>query len=1038
QPAYKLDPALRSASGLQLLQVELFPLLPGEVEPLRARLEAHGVQPAGRDEADDSGEWGRYLRLQASAEALPWLLAQPEVLWVEPYRAPVLFNDVARSGEALQVDAVWEGLGLYGSGQTLGICDTGLDVGSLSKLSLDFQGRVVATYALGRAGDWSDDHGHGTHVAGSAVGSGVLSGADPTKQRYAGSFAGVAPEANLVFQSALDRFGGLTGIPADLGELLGSAYGHGARVHGNSWGADANVYDSMARQVDAFVWEQPEMLVVLAAGNSGADGDGDGAVDLGSLGTPATAKNALTVGASESLRLSGLPGFSVTYGAAWPSDFPVPPLRDDRMADQPAGLTAFSSRGPTADGRIKPDLVAPGSWILSARSHDEKTLRANCANYWSCTPANSHYAFNGGTSMAAPLAAGSALLARQWLVERQGAPNPSAALVKVLLIGGARDLSPGQYDVAPPEVQGRPDFGQGWGRLDLAASLMPQGSTVAWWDDHSDGLTTGQAVRYQSASETPLWAGAAGGALRVTLVWSDAPAVSAAAAHLVNDLDLQVIGPDGASYWGNGGSGPDRLNNVEAVQLDGVRPGSYQVVVQAQRVAVGRQPYALVVSGALSNASPTVPPSPTPSPTDTAWLPPSPTATASPTDTGAPAPTGTPTAPPSATHTATDAPSPLPSATHTVAAAPTATLTASPSPTPAWVCQERLVNGGFEEGGLAWVQDSEYDLISPYNPRSGDYSAYLGGYFEADERMRQSVVLPSQAGEVWLDYWWSGATDVTNGQAVDFLTVEVLDLGGAVLRRLESLTNREADLEWHQARFPLAGLAGRPVQVSFHVVTGPDSSSSFFIDDVSVQTCVWGPGATPTPTPTLPLSPTPTQAPPSERVVDDLDAGFRREGLRDGWQEGSGGVAGRFWWVEAQTGPLQRWAEWRPDLEACGLYAVEASVPPLGQDTEHAHYEIAHAAGVASVAANQAAAAGEWVPLGWYAFGGGGGDEWVRLSDVTEDAATGRRVAFDAVRWRLEGPCPTATPTATLTATALPTDWSRRGFLPLLMRRGAG
>lgn len=76
---------------------------------------------------------------------------------------------------------------------------------------------------------------------------------------------------------------------------------------------------------------------------------------------PGTAKNCITVGASENLR----PEIGKTYGGIWPDDFPANPIKSDKRSDDAEGMVAFSSRGPTVDGRIKPDVVAPGTYILS-------------------------------------------------------------------------------------------------------------------------------------------------------------------------------------------------------------------------------------------------------------------------------------------------------------------------------------------------------------------------------------------------------------------------------------------------------------------------------------------------------------------------------------------------------------------------------------------------------------------------------------------------------------------------------------------------
>lgn len=118
-------------------------------------------------------------------------------------------------------------------------------------------------------------------------------------------------------------------------------------------------------------------------------------VEPGSIGSPATAKNVRLVGAAESDREPGLGGYTaMTYGDAWPWDYPAAPLHGDFISQSAdgarQGMAAFSSRGPCDDGRIKPDVVAPGTDIVSARS------RATYDTGWGPHP-NTNYCFMGGT-----------------------------------------------------------------------------------------------------------------------------------------------------------------------------------------------------------------------------------------------------------------------------------------------------------------------------------------------------------------------------------------------------------------------------------------------------------------------------------------------------------------------------------------------------------------------------------------------------------------------------------------------------------------
>jgi hypothetical protein len=235
-----------------------------------------------------------------------------------------------------------------------------------------YKGRMVTTHNVNDRGIWSDKNGHGTHVVGTALGNGVNSGADPSTNNYAGSYAGVAPKANLVFQSNANTNGTLFSTSgdfnvADFHTLYRQAYNSGARIHSNSWGAAvAGAYNADSRALDRFTWENQDMLVIFAAGNSGVDIGGNGVVDPDSIGSPGTAKNSMTVGAMENNR----PAITATWGNSYGA-----PINTDRKADNTAGMAAFSSRGPCDDTagpsgerRVKPDISAPGTYISSVRT----------------------------------------------------------------------------------------------------------------------------------------------------------------------------------------------------------------------------------------------------------------------------------------------------------------------------------------------------------------------------------------------------------------------------------------------------------------------------------------------------------------------------------------------------------------------------------------------------------------------------------------------------------------------------------------------
>jgi len=609
-PAYRLSPDLgagifQSASRLQPLSVQALP--DASLPDLESAVQALGGRVVRRAPTTLS----LYLLVELDPARAGELAALPGVLWVEAYHPPQLANRAA--SEIMRVDRVRPALNLYGKDQIIAIADTGLDTGDAETIHPDLAGQILKVFCLGRPNpdcDWSDPHGHGTHVAGSAVGNGARSRLPDETTPYEGSFAGVAPQARLVFQSILDHFGQLSGIPYDNGLLMRAAYEEGARIHSNSWGGRTSGgngyggYSANSQQVDQAAWEMKDLLILFAAGNEGIDRISqsgaevpDGIVDMDSLVAPGTAKNVLTVGASEGLSSSG--GYSQsTWYTFNPTYFPLPPLSGDYISDNPNGMAAFSSRGPTDDGRIKPDLVAPGTNIISLRTQHPDFRGSGWGIF------NTDYMYNGGTSMSTPLTAGAAALAREWLEQRLN--NPSAALVKALLINGAANISPGQYQNQAEIPALRPNFVSGWGRLDLQDSLMPTGRSV-WVQDHRAGLRTGEEIRYIVKLGQPEAGGASGRPLRITLAWTDYPASLQVSRTLVNDLDLEIIAPDGKRYPGNAGlyaSGNclreqkwDTCNNVEGLILNGPPYGTYTIIVRAYNVPRGPQPFALVASG---------------------------------------------------------------------------------------------------------------------------------------------------------------------------------------------------------------------------------------------------------------------------------------------------------------------------------------------------------------------------------------------------------------------------------------------------------
>lgn len=540
---------------------------------------------------------------------------------IEPYKLRQLRNNVAAGLMGAQEVIAPSGLGLSGRGEIVGVADSGLDTGNPATIHPDFTGRIAAIRSWPVASDWgtvatnvgADDgpadtrSGHGTHVAGSIFGDGSAS---LTVQ--ADAVRGLAYEARLVFQAIEQRVQwttayrqeyyrqyrryppdyGLAGLPVDIRALYQEAYDAGVRIHNNSWGGgEYGAYDDYSEAVDRFLWEHKDFLILFAAGNDGIDQNRDGRVDEGSITPPGTAKNCITVGAAESVRSQG--GYQLPYGQLWPNDFSTNPLRSDKPSDNGDDIAPFSSRGPCLDQRIKPDLVAPGTNILSTRS---QALAVGSTPGWGAwAKAGNKYMFNGGTSMATPLTTGAAAVVRQYLrtVKRRAAP--SAALIKATLIHGAQYRPDRRASVDGVRMY---DFAQGWGHLDLRSVLAPAAPIQTRWYDQRRGLNTGQSWRWNcSVADTSV-------PLTFTLVWTDYPGAARNYPNLVNDLDLVVTTPSGKVVYGNclpeqTDGKPDRFNNVERILFAKPESGRYSIRVRGFNVPRGPQDFALVYSGGI-------------------------------------------------------------------------------------------------------------------------------------------------------------------------------------------------------------------------------------------------------------------------------------------------------------------------------------------------------------------------------------------------------------------------------------------------------
>ena len=512
------------------------------------------------------------IEAEFSASLVASLVKMSEVMNVERKAKKKVMNEVARTEGLMNVEAVNE-TGYKGKGVMVVISDTGLDSGDFSNIHDDFQDKNVIG-VVGEANtsrtDWSDINGHGTHVAGSATGTGA---------HYGGRYAGTAPEADLYFICIGDSSDYLVDITD--GDIE-RAYAAGGRVINNSWGSSyygfKGEYTSEAQRFDTICRQYPDFLWLFAAGNENEKID---IVDNFSLGQECLSKNCLAVGASENYR----PNLNYYYyGMLWDVDIDDPYFYDPVGAPNNGvqqGMAMFSSRGPGKDGRSKPDIVAPGTWIYSVESLYDDTNDGERSSW---------YTYKFGTSMAAPLTAGACADIIQFLKEKKQIPAPSSALVKAVIINGARSMGNGQFDEAveiPSEV---PNHVNGFGHVDLATSLMPAAGELFVAEGSIEETGGEAAYSFTKAGD---------GSLSATLCWNDYPGTPGAYIALVNDLDITVTVGEDTYYAGGKNIHNDFLNNCERIQLKDIPPNKkVEIKVSGYSVMEGPQSFALCVSGA--------------------------------------------------------------------------------------------------------------------------------------------------------------------------------------------------------------------------------------------------------------------------------------------------------------------------------------------------------------------------------------------------------------------------------------------------------
>lgn len=471
------------------------------------------------------------------------------IIWSEESVEMKVHNAIAWSLSGVQSVEDNAGFTLDGSGEMIAIADTGLD-----QNHPDLSGRVAATYTqFGLDTSPADSNaGHGTHVAVTVLGD----GSGDTDAR------GIAPGANLVMYALEHDPTGVFGRIGSIYDLLRDAEQMTARIAVNAWGLNGNYgqYTADARSVDIFVHDRQDVTPLFSVGDRGTSG-------ASQVTSPGTAKNVIAIGAST----TGISGTA-----------------------QAGAVANFSSQGPSLDGRIKPDLVAPGVGICSGLAEEAQNPAGPDCLTGAHAGGNAYYMSLSGTSQATAVASGVAALTREFIREQAGVSSPSSALVKAAMINGATDLD-------TPDI---PNSLEGWGQVNLERTVMPMdGTTVldTFFDDNKP-LEPGFGLLY-SFSLDPSHG------IDITLAWTD-EAGSANAPNnqkrLVNDLDLVLIDPSGTQWLGNqfsqgfsvtGGSSDD-TNNVERIRVaPGTLPsGQGQWIIQVLHRGGTTQNFGLVMA----------------------------------------------------------------------------------------------------------------------------------------------------------------------------------------------------------------------------------------------------------------------------------------------------------------------------------------------------------------------------------------------------------------------------------------------------------
>jgi subtilisin-like proprotein convertase family protein len=611
-PAYRLDPSLQPGSAKisraadQLVDVTVQFYKTGKVQDSINRLLALGGKVYKRP-SDITNLNLLNVSLQVPAGQLVNLANWVDVFNVEPWFTPKLMDEAqgqilagnltVSSGKVVPTGPgylAW--LASKGFPTTpsqypvVDVVDDGIDNGTATPLHPDFyiQGSVSNTDRLVANINCTADPlpngvaGHGNLNAGIVGAYNDKATAPYTDTNGFNRGVGISPYTRLSGTKIFNNGGGydVGGCGSTDQGVVQSSFNAGATITSNSWGADnAGAYDASAQAYDALTRDasstnpgNQQILHVFAAGNAGSNAQ--------TVGTPGTAKNVLTVGATENVRDDGVADGCAYSGA--------------KSADN---IATFSSRGPAKDLRVKPEIMAPGTHVQGPASQDPGYngsgvcgAAGNFSNphvpgsqYYPGFPAvltQTLYTWSSGTSHSTPAVAGAASLVYNYYkrVLNPG-QNPSPAILKGLLLNTPRYLNgTGTGGTLPSNDQG-------WGDVNLGPLFDATNHYCVLLDQSVIFTATGQiyskACQVTSSSKP----------LNITLVWTDAPGSTTGNAY-VNNLDLEVT-LNGQTYKGNNFSGQysvaggaaDVRNNVENIFLPAGTTGKFVITVKASNLA---------------------------------------------------------------------------------------------------------------------------------------------------------------------------------------------------------------------------------------------------------------------------------------------------------------------------------------------------------------------------------------------------------------------------------------------------------------------